>query len=289
VGSEKPEKFHHRLEAYATTYAVNSKPQLNPHRCRLAIKWTRLPPFNFSYLVEGIAMNEDAIFRRRNLPHIDIADKPYFITACLHGSINAKGLKQIRAYRDELASRKRPEKHCESEWESVQHKLVFKLVDSILDGEPSVQHLRDDRLAAIVQKAFLHFADQRYQLFAFVVMPSHHHWVFLPDEKWSEQLTFKERMKERPRTAREAISHSIQSYTGSCCNKVLGVPGQFWQWETFDHYVRNENELMRIIHYIEQNPIVAGLASKPGDFRWSSAFLRKKNGLKLGDSIPKVA
>jgi len=234
-------------------------------------------------------MNEDAIFRRRDLPHIDIADKPYFITACLNGSINAKGLKRIRAYRDELSNRKRPKKYRESEWKSAQHKLVFKLVDSILDGEPSVQHLNDDRLAEIVQKAFLHFADERYRLFAFAVMPSHHHWVFLPDEKWSEELTIKERLKERPRTPREAISHSIQSYTGSCCNKVLGVSGQFWQWETFDHYARNEDELMRIIRYIEQNPVAAGLASKPENFPWSSAYLREKHGLKLGDSIPKVA
>ena len=229
-------------------------------------------------------MNEETIFRRRDLPHIDIVGKPFFITACLHGSINAKGLKRIATYRDELSSQKRPEKYSESEWKMVQHKLVFKLVDSLLDGMPSVQHLEDDRLAKIVQDAFLYFADERYRLFAFVVMPSHHHWVFLPDEKWSEDLA----AKERPRTPREAISHNIQSYTGTCCNKVLGATGQFWQWETFDHYARNEDELLRIIHYVEQNPVVAGLASKAANYSWSSAHLRKKLGLKLGDSIPKV-
>ena len=36
-------------------------------------------------------MNEDAIFRRRDLPHIDIADKPYFITAVYMAASMPKG------------------------------------------------------------------------------------------------------------------------------------------------------------------------------------------------------
>ena len=234
-------------------------------------------------------MNDDTIFRRRDLPHIDVVGKPYFVTACLHGSINAKGLKRIKAYRNELSNRPRPKKLSDPEWKTVQHKLVFKLVDSILDGESSVRHLNNEQLAEIVQIAFLHFADERYRLFAFVAMPSHHHWIFLPDENWADEHTAKQPKNKRQRTAREVILHSIQSYTGTRCNQVLQRTGQFWQWETFDHYARNDDELMRIIHYIEQNPVAAGLVSKAEDFRWSSAHLRKKLGLQVGDCIPKVA
>ena len=229
------------------------------------------------------------VFRRRDLPHIDVEGKPSFITACLDGSLPAAGLKRIHAYRDELNRRTKPDDLSEANWETKKHKLVFKLVDSILDGESPVRHFEDERLAKIVQNAFLHFAEDRYTLFAFVVMPSHHHWLFLPDPSWSEELAFGQTDKKCKRTPREVISHSIQSFTGTQCNRVLGVTGSFWQTETFDHYARDEAELLRIIEYIEQNPVVAGLVARAEDYRWSSARIRAKLGIAAGDAIRKVA
>ncbi len=41
--------------------------------------------------------------------------------------------------------------------------------------------------------------------------------------------------------------------------------------------------------YIENNPVKAGLAALPEDYRWSSARIRKQLGLKPGHAIPKVA
>lgn len=235
-------------------------------------------------------MNENRIVRRRHLPHIDVEDKPVFITACLEGSIPATSLKRIREYRDALNQKPRPEIFSEADWELKKHKLVFKFVDSILDGESPIQHLSDDALAEIVQDAFLHFADERYQLFAFVVMPSHHHWLFLPDADWVEKFVASQIGKKKKRcTPRESISHSIQSYTGNHCNQVLGVSGAFWQSETFDHYVRDEDELKQIVYYIEQNPVVAGLVSSADEYRWSSANLRKQLGVEAGAAIPRCA
>jgi hypothetical protein len=50
------------------------------------------------------------VFRRRHLPHWDVAGHPFFVTACLEGSISASGLKEIRQYREYLAKQPRPEK-----------------------------------------------------------------------------------------------------------------------------------------------------------------------------------
>ena len=232
-------------------------------------------------------MNENAIFRRRKLPHVDVEGKPTFITACLKGSLAAAGLKSIRDYRESLDARALPNGMSVADWEMNKQKLVFKRVDSLLDGKCPVDHLRDDRLAEIVQNAFLRFAGNRYRLYAFVVMPSHHHWVFLPEKKWSDEMSVRESGKERRKTPREVISHSVQSYTGTMCNRVLGTSGAFWQTETFDHYARDEAELLRIIDYVEQNPVVAGLVRKAEDFRWSSAFLRKQLKLNIGDNFTK--
>ena len=224
-------------------------------------------------------MNEDTV-RRRNLPHIDVDGKPYFITACLHDSIPAVGLSKIRRYREELAARPVPSGKTESQWKMTRQKLVFKMVDHLLDHESTVKHLSDDRLASVVQDSLLHFADERYHLFAFVVMPSHHHWLFLPIDEWADK------QDSSIRTPRETISHSVQSFTGTQCNRILGRQGKFWQTETFDHFVRDEDEMFRIMNYIENNPVAAGLCKEPEQFRWSSARLRKELGIAPGDPIP---
>lgn len=229
-------------------------------------------------------MNEAGIFRRRKLPHIDVEGKPYFITGCLAGSLSAAGMKRIKTRRDELDMRPKPIDLSDQDWEIKKHKLAFKLVDTLLDGDTPVRHFDDDNAAEIVQNAFLHFADERYRLLAFVVMPSHHHWLFLPDEHWAaEQLA----ASSSNHTPREIISHSVQSFTATQCNRVLARSGTFWQGETFDHYARDEAEMLRIIEYIEQNPVAAGLAQRPEDYKWSSARIRFKLGLPQGDPIPK--
>lgn len=231
-------------------------------------------------------MESQGVFRRRQLPHWDVDGKPVFVTACLEGSVSAAGLSRIRRYRDELAQRARPPDIKEREWERKKHKLVFQIVDELLDHQSPVQHLADDRQSKIVRDAFLHFADERYKLLAFAVMPSHHHWLFLPDEAWS--LDVVEQLRgSKMRTPREIISHSIQSYTGSMCNRIRGESGSYWQTETFDHWARDEAEALRIIHYIENNPVTAGLVSRPEDWRWSSASIRVKAGLQPGDAIRK--
>lgn len=232
----------------------------------------------------------DMIFRRRRLPHQDVEGHPIFITGCLEGSLPASGLSRINRYREELESRPRPQNMTEPDWEHHRHKLLFDLVDRLLDGESPVCHLKDERQAAIVQSAFLHFANERYRLLAFVVMPSHHHWLFLPDETWSVAAVTQSRAKgSEQRTPREIISHSIQSYTATMCNRVRGETGMYWQHETFDHWVRDELEMLRIIYYIENNPVKAGLAATAEEYRWSSARIRKELGLKPGDAIPRVA
>ena len=53
---------------------------------------------------------------------------------------------------------------------------------------------------------------------------------------------------------------------------MLGLTGQpFWQDESYDRLVRNDTEFDGIVHYIERNPVTAGLAATPEEFPWSSA------------------
>jgi REP element-mobilizing transposase RayT len=227
----------------------------------------------------------DGVFRRRHLPHWDVGGHAFFVTACLAGSISAAGLRSIQTKRLELEARERPAEMTETEWEHHCGKLLFAFVDRLLDYLSPVRHLADDRQAEIVRNAFLHFAGERYRLFAFVVMPSHHHWLFLPNEDWENLALQKSAAPKSRRTPREIISHSIQSYTATMCNRIRGETGTYWQGETFDHWVRDDAELLRIIEYIEGNPVAAGLTDRPENWPWSSAPLRLATGIMPGQPL----
>jgi len=245
------------------------------------------------------------VFRRRRLPHWDVADATYFVTACLEGSISALGLQSIREYRRELDARPCPPALTQPEWEHHKHKLVFAKIDKLLDGDPVVRHLEQTQLANEVRSSVYHFAGTRYHVLAYVVMPSHLHWVFHPLPQWCDSLirragfqparhSAKSRQAgslpygqkaEQDRTPREIIMHSVKSFTGNVCNELLGSDEPFWQAESYDHWVRDEDELLRIIDYVEQNPVVAGLCESAEQFVYSSAHDRAARGIPKGEPL----
>jgi putative transposase len=170
------------------------------------------------------------------------------------------------------------------EWTLRQWKLNFSRIDRWLDESKGCRFLEDKRLAEVVVEALFHFAGKRYDLLGFVVMPSHLHWVFRP---------LKERVKKlqpgiRVRTPRERIIHSINRWTAARCNQLLKRSGEFWQHECYDHWVRSAEEMQRILEYIDDNPVKAGLVPFPEEWLWSSAWYRTKRGLKVGEPLMRI-
>ena len=216
--------------------------------------------------------------RRRNLPHWDVPWAAYFITTCLEGSIPAQGRLDLGRCRAELAQRPRRDDQSETQWKVVQWKLLFGRAEHWLDREPAAQHFNDARLAEIMVDSFFHFAGERYDLLAFVVMPSHIHWVFQPLESWVRNRS----TGRQERSPREQIVHSVNRHTALQCNRIRGAEGAFWQHESYDHWVRDADELERTIHYIEGNPVKAGLVRTAEEWRFSSAYARKMVGLEFG-------
>jgi REP element-mobilizing transposase RayT len=103
-----------------------------------------------------------------------------------------------------------------------------------------------------------YFNGQRYELRAWVVMPNHVHAVVWPMPGWTLS----------------DIMHSWKSFTSRKANKTLHRAGEFWQTESFDHWIRNEEEHARLVAYVEGNPLKAGFCKSPEEWRWSSASER---------------
>ncbi|RKY56230.1 MAG: hypothetical protein DRP89_01765 [Candidatus Neomarinimicrobiota bacterium] len=51
--------------------------------------------------------------------------------------------------------------------------------------------------------------------------------------------------------------------------KYLGRMGAFWQDESYDHIVGYEKELERIIYYVLNNPVKAGLVNNCEKWEWN--------------------
>ncbi|MDA1138263.1 MAG: hypothetical protein O3B01_06740 [Planctomycetota bacterium] len=228
--------------------------------------------------------NRKPLFRRRKLPHWDVPGATYFITSCLEGSMPAQGLLRLNQYRKQLEARPKPDDMSPDAWDVHRKKLVFAKFDNIVDQSPAVMHLKDPDAASKVRESILHFAGERYDLYAYVVMSSHFHWVFKPRDEWIEILAGEG--EERP--PRQIIMHSLKRFTARQCNLILGRNGTFWQEESYDHCVRedeDQGELERIIDYVEMNSVKAGLVSSSGEWPWSSARDRLEWGIPKGEPL----
>jgi hypothetical protein len=54
---------------------------------------------------------------------------------------------------------------------------------------------------------------------------------------------------------------------------ALGRQGAFWQDESYDRVIRDSEEFDRVISYVLENPVKAGLVSEWGKWPWS--YLKK--------------
>ncbi|OGU55715.1 MAG: hypothetical protein A2V66_13840 [Ignavibacteria bacterium RBG_13_36_8] len=137
--------------------------------------------------------------------------------------------------------------------------------------------LRDERIASIVKDS-IHYRDgKEYLLIAYCIMPNHVHLVFtLIVERFAESLKGTEHNKMQ-QVGRNSVSpyivtkilQDLKKYTARESNKILNRKGQFWQHESYDHVVRDEDDLRRIVEYVLNNPVKAGLINRSEDWKWS--------------------
>ena len=233
----------------------------------------------------------DAPFFRRYLPHWQPPGVPFFLTYRLAGTLSREVMNDLRQEQQRPQSLPMERGYSEEEWNIRIDKKLFALWDEYLDKDADIQWLRDPRIATIVRDNLYYHAGKKYCLWAYVIMPNHVHVMLQPDEAWEKQFETagngitccqpaKNRRSRYEKGPLSSILHSLRSYTANQANKVLNRTGAFWRSEVYDHWVRDNHEFQRIIHYIENNPVKAGLVVQPEDWRFSSAYDRAQNGLE---------
>jgi putative transposase len=65
------------------------------------------------------------------------------------------------------------------------------------------------------------------------------------------------------------IMQSLKGWTAWRSNRALGRKGAFWERESYDHVVRDDVEFHRIVRYVLNNPVKAGLVKERREWKWS--------------------
>jgi len=206
------------------------------------------------------------IHSRGYLPHVKREGASYFVTFRLADALpkevllkflaeKAERLRRFQIQRAPQQQAAKFERGDESE-EQIEKDYARK-VERYLDKGAGECLLRRPEIAELVGGAIRHFAGQRYRLDAWVVMPNHSHAVFWP----------------MPNQTVSDIVKSWKQYSALRTNRILNRVGvEFWQRESFDHWIRNDQEHERCCRYVIFNPVKARLCAAPEDWRWSSAW-----------------
>lgn len=184
-------------------------------------------------------------YSSKYLPHFDSPGAQQYLTYRLADSLPAERRGEWEAFmaiEDDLEKQRKLEQY--------------------LDLGHGACHLRDPRIAELAQANLWHHDGVQYRLLAWVVMPNHIHALI---EVWQTPLG--------------KILKGWKGYTAKEANKILGREGTFWQDDYFDRFIRDEDHLRRVVHYIESNPVKARLVACAAEWPWGSARFRGQTDL----------
>jgi len=189
---------------------------------------------------------------RRNLPHFYAQDAIYDINFRLANTI-PKSLSDEYYWTLKQENKSKQTKRNSN--------LYNEIMDDYLDRNSNgINWLRNEKIR-LETISSINFNNKRlYSVIAFCIMPNHVHLII---------NTF-----NYPYTPLGKILKSIKQFSATQANKILKQEGQFWQHESYDHIVRNRNELAARINYVKNNPVKAGLVSSWR--KWNGTFVEEK-------------
>lgn len=216
-------------------------------------------------------------YYKRNLPHYQPEGYIYFVTTRLAGTIPKNIYSQIKLeYEKELAKVVAyQDVKIKREKYSDLRKSAFIKYERILDScKYGYKWLKEEQVANVVKNA-LHFRDNKqYNLIAYTIMSNHIHIVFRPIIENTISFVQSKNIKERSDSGESLyivtkIMQDLKKFTAKESNKILNRSGKFWQHESYDHVVRDEKELYRVVKYVLNNPVKANLCKTTEDWKWN--------------------
>ena len=204
----------------------------------------------------------------RNLPHIHPEGFPLFITFRLADSLPLNVLQELAKQREHELN---ASKHQSPDEIYKIEKKFFGLYDKWLDRcESGPDWLRETEISNLVMDKIHSMHDKYMQVMACCIMPNHVHLLI---------KSIIASLQHHGKTAKYPVTDALRLLKGStarACNLKLKRNGHFWAHESYDHYIRDEQEMERIIKYILNNPVKAGLVE---DWKkWQFTYINPEFG-----------
>ena len=129
-----------------------------------------------------------------------------------------------------------------------------------------------------------------FRIYAYVIMPSHFHWIVDVDPK---RGTISDIMRDVKKFSAWDIMDAVGQNNEPRLLRLFHVeakkvPGQrrkFWMRRFDDEVIRNEGMLRTKTEYIHNNPVKAGLVARPEDYIYSSARNYSHSGKHVLDVV----
>ena len=225
--------------------------------------------------LEFAAFDEHQAVRiyQRNLPHWRQDRCTYFVTFRVVDSI-PEGVRREWEYEQTMWLGARGIRYDgpRGSWRTELGKLSAKerhpfethfnrQVQACLDRGLGACWLKETACIEAVREQLFKADGERHHLGDLVTMPNHVHLLTTPIEGYELELVLK----------------AIKGKAAIECNKRLQRSGRFWQPESYDHIVRDLQQLVAYREYIGGNPARAGL-DLPGEAvyraEWMDAWLK---------------
>jgi len=193
------------------------------------------------------------MYQHGMLPHWRQVGCTYFVTFRLDDSLPLPVVREMEHERHQWLQRHGIDSQA-ANWKALFARLppetrrdyerrIGVSLDKHLDAGHGSCALKTPSIAQIVSKALTYFHGTRVYSGDYVVMPNHVHALLRPIDE--HEL--------------EDILHSIKSYTANQINKVMERSGELWQRQSYDHIVRDFDQLKAFQEYIAANPVKAKL------------------------------
>jgi REP element-mobilizing transposase RayT len=145
----------------------------------------------------------------------------------------------------------------------------------------------DPKACDILVSNIKHYQEKyHFTILAYVIMPSHFHWIVLVDNKYG---TISDIMRDIKKYSAWEIMDYLSSKNDKTCfnvapGKYIGQKRKFWMYRFHDEGIRNEKMFFTKLKYIHNNPVKAGIVDSSVEYKYCSAI----NYVKGDHSVLKV-
>lgn len=189
-------------------------------------------------------------FRRGKLPHWEIENGRYFVTARLADSLPAAAVTRLHGVHQSLQAIAAQS----SQFTQLQREY-FAVMEKYLDAGSGACLLTQHPLAQTLSDELHRLEEWDVMVPHYTVMPNHWHALLVPGRDCSRSLS--------------EIMKRVKGRTANAIRRIAGGCGPVWQREWFDRWIRDDSEWERFVRYIQQNPVKARLVERPEDHPWT--------------------